>query len=72
MHLIPDSSVFQKKLDTLPLATYEVGETLLAAGSATGRLLILKSDKVSISKENIDGASLVYAGYPYDPYAQIY
>jgi hypothetical protein len=69
MHVMPDSSAFQTKCGALPLATYEVGETVLAAGLTSGRLLILKSDKVSISKENIDGASLVYAGYPYDPYA---
>jgi hypothetical protein len=42
MHLIPDIAVFQKKLATLPLATYQADETVLSAASTTGRLLILK------------------------------
>jgi hypothetical protein len=48
MHLMPDSAVFQKRIGALPLATYKAGETVLAAGSRTGRLLILKTGKVSI------------------------
>ena len=42
MHLIPDIAVFQKKLATLPLATYQAGETVFSAASTTGQLLILK------------------------------
>jgi CRP/FNR family transcriptional regulator, cyclic AMP receptor protein len=42
MNLIPDIAVFQKRLGALPLATYTAGETVLVAGSRTGRLLILK------------------------------
>jgi hypothetical protein len=42
MTLIPDTSVFQKSLAALPLATYQPGETPLTAGSKTGLLLILK------------------------------
>jgi hypothetical protein len=38
MNLMPDSTVFQKRLAALPLATYKIGETVLAAGSKTGRL----------------------------------
>jgi hypothetical protein len=40
--LIPDIAVFQRKLATLPLVTYQAGETVLSAASTTGRLLILK------------------------------
>ena len=40
--LIPDMAVFQRKLATLPLVTYRAGESVLTAGSTTGRLLILK------------------------------
>jgi ribosomal protein S26 len=40
MALIPDIAVFQRKLATLPLATYQAGETVLSAASTTGRLLI--------------------------------
>ncbi len=37
MPLIPDMGVFQRKLATLPLATYQAGETVLSAASTTGR-----------------------------------
>jgi CRP/FNR family transcriptional regulator, cyclic AMP receptor protein len=53
MHVIPDRAVFQKRLGALPLATYKIGETVLAAGSKTGRLLILKKGAVAIVKEAI-------------------
>src|SRR6266511_527915 len=33
MPLIPDMAVFQRKLATLPLATYQAGETVLSAAS---------------------------------------
>jgi CRP/FNR family transcriptional regulator, cyclic AMP receptor protein len=62
MHLMPDSLVFGTTLSALPLATYEAGETVLAAGSTTGRLLILKSGKVSILKENIEIAKVAEQG----------
>ena len=62
MNLTPDSTVFQKRLGALPLATYKVGETVLAAGSKTGRLLILKTGKVSIVKENIEIAKVTEPG----------
>jgi CRP-like cAMP-binding protein len=62
MHLMPGSAVFESRLGALPLATYEAGETVLAAGSRTGRLLILKSGKVSIVKENIEIAQVAEAG----------
>jgi hypothetical protein len=39
---IPDSTVFQRTLATLPLETYERDETVIAAGSKTGRLPILR------------------------------
>jgi|SRR5215831_4347036 CRP-like cAMP-binding protein len=62
MHLTPDTAVFQKRLEALPLATFEAGETVLAAGSRTGRLLILKTGKVSIVKEGIEIAKVAEPG----------
>jgi hypothetical protein len=47
MPLIPDAAVFHKRLATLPLATYHAGETVLAAGSRSGRLLILRKGAVA-------------------------
>jgi CRP/FNR family cyclic AMP-dependent transcriptional regulator len=54
MPLIPDMAVFQRKLATLPLATYQPGETVLSAASTTGRLLILKEGVVAVVKEGVE------------------
>ena len=40
-----------QRIATLPLATYQPGETVLAAGTKTGRLLILRKGAVAIEKE---------------------
>ena len=62
MHLIPDIAMFQKRLGALPLATYKAGETVLVAGSKTGRLLILKRGAVTIVKEAIEIAKVAEPG----------
>jgi CRP/FNR family cyclic AMP-dependent transcriptional regulator len=62
MRLIPDMGVFQKKLATLPLATYQAGETALSAASRTGRLLILKEGAVVVVKEGVEIARVVEPG----------
>ena len=53
--LIPDIAVFQRKLATLPLVTYQAGETVLSAASTTGRLLILdrKSTRLNSSHRSL-------------------
>src|SRR5262249_6822370 len=52
MPLNPDTVVLQRRLfDTMPLASYQPGETVLAAGTKTGRLLILKKGAVAIKKK---------------------
>ena len=50
MPLIHNTAVLQR-IATLPLATYQPGETVLAAGTKTGRLLILRNGAVAIEKE---------------------
>jgi CRP/FNR family transcriptional regulator, cyclic AMP receptor protein len=62
MPLIPDISIFQRKLATLPLATYQAGETVLSAASTTGRLLILKEGKVAVEKEGVEIARVTEPG----------
>ena len=62
MHLIPDIAVFQKKLATLPLATYQAGETVLSAASTTGQLLILKEGEVAVIKEGVEIARVTEPG----------
>jgi CRP/FNR family cyclic AMP-dependent transcriptional regulator len=58
MPLIPDSAVFQERLGSLPVVTYEAGENVLAAGSRSGQLLILKSGVVAIVRGNIEIAKV--------------
>jgi CRP-like cAMP-binding protein len=62
MPLLPEPAVFQKRLAALPLATYQGGETVLTAGSTTGRLLILKKGAVEIVKEGVQIAKVTEPG----------
>ncbi len=61
MSLIPDNA-FQDSLSTLPLTSYQVGETVIADGSRTGRLLILKKGNVAIVKEGHEIARVAEPG----------
>ena len=45
---------FQKSLTTLPLRTYQAGETVLADGSRTNELLILRNGNVAVVKKGIE------------------
>src|SRR5204862_7245849 len=51
MALVPDALAFQQRLEGFPVRTCQAGETLLSAGTATGRLLILKSGAVEVVKD---------------------
>ena len=62
MSLLPDPTVFQQRLAALPLAAYQAGETVLAAGSTTGRLLILREGAVEIVKEGVQIAKVTEPG----------
>src|SRR6266480_1756590 len=62
MPLIPDMAVFQRKFATLPLATYQAGDTVLSAASTTGRLLILKEGAVAVVKEGVEIARVTEPG----------
>jgi CRP-like cAMP-binding protein len=61
MSLIPDKT-FQDSLATLPLTTYQAGEIVIADGSRTGRLLILKQGNVAIVKEGHEIAQVAEPG----------
>jgi len=60
--MIVNTDSFQRALAALPLATYQAGETVLAAGSKTGRLLILREGAVAIVKETIEIAKVTEPG----------
>lgn len=60
--LIPDVTLLQRKLTTLPIANFGAGETVIAEGSKTARLLILKRGAVSIVKTGIEIAKVSEPG----------
>jgi CRP-like cAMP-binding protein len=52
--LTRDEVDFQNGLTALPLVTFQAGETVIASGSKTGRLLLLRKGTVAILKENTE------------------
>jgi CRP-like cAMP-binding protein len=62
MAMLPDKAAFQERLGALPLTTYKAGETILTAGSKTGLLLILKSGKVAVIKDQVKIAKIAESG----------
>src|SRR3974377_366846 len=60
--LIPEKTAFQNSLGSLAVATYNPGETVIADGSKTGRLLILKKGTVAIEKEGTEIAKVTEPG----------
>lgn len=62
MPLIPDKAAFQNSLASLPLVTYQAGESVIVEGSKTGRLPILKKGNVAIVKEDTQIAKVAEPG----------
>ena len=52
----------QSSIAALPLVTYQVGETVIADGSKSARLLILKKGAVTIVKEDTEIATVTEPG----------
>ena len=59
---IDAAASFQKSLAALPLTIYQAGETVLAEGSRTDRLLILRKGSVAVVKEGIEIARVTEPG----------
>ena len=59
---IDAAAAFQKSLATLPLTVYQAGETVLAEGSRTDQLLILRKGNVAIVREGIEIARVSEPG----------
>ena len=55
-------TIFQKSVAALPVVTYQAGETVIAEGSRTGRLLILTKGVVAIVKEDMEIAQVAEPG----------
>ena len=57
-----DSIALQKSFSALPSVTYAVGETVLAAGSRTGKVLVLEKGAVSVIMDGIEIARVTEPG----------
>jgi CRP/FNR family transcriptional regulator, cyclic AMP receptor protein len=62
MSLDSETTIFQKRLTEFPLVTYQAGETVIATGSRTGRLLMLRKGGVAIVKGAVEIARVTEAG----------
>jgi CRP/FNR family transcriptional regulator, cyclic AMP receptor protein len=58
MPLIPNIALFQRKLGGFPIATYQTGETVIAAAATTGRLLILRTGAVAVLRDGLEIATV--------------
>jgi CRP-like cAMP-binding protein len=61
-HFLLDKAAFQNTIASLPLVTYEAGETVIAGGSLTGKLLILRTGAVVITKDGSELANVAESG----------
>jgi CRP/FNR family cyclic AMP-dependent transcriptional regulator len=62
MALIPDLAAFDKSLPSLAAATFEAGQTVLAAGSTTGQLFILRRGVVEVVRDGVQIATVSEPG----------
>jgi CRP/FNR family transcriptional regulator, cyclic AMP receptor protein len=62
MLLTPNISVFRRKLAGFPITVCQAGETVVSAGSTTGRLLILKNGGVAVLKDGVEIATVTEPG----------
>ena len=59
---IEAAAAFEKSLAALPLTAYQAGETILAQGSRTDQLLILRTGNVAVVKDGIEIARVSEPG----------
>jgi CRP-like cAMP-binding protein len=59
---IPDAAAFAERLAGLSVVKCQTGETVLTAGSTTGRLLVLRSGAVEVVKDGIQIAKVSAPG----------
>ena len=62
MPLIANAAAFPNSLTALPVLTFQPGEVVLAAGSTTGRLFVLRRGAVEIMRDGIQIARVSEPG----------
>lgn len=58
----PGETAWQESLASLPVATFDAGVTVVEQGATSGRLLILKSGAVSVTKDGVEIAKVSEPG----------
>ena len=59
---VVSNTAWQQRVAALPVESFEAGEAVFAEGTKTGRLLVLKSGAVGISKSGTEIARVAEAG----------
>ncbi len=59
---VVDAALWQQRVAALPVERFDVGDVVFAEGTKTGRLLVLKSGAVGISKDGTAIARVAEAG----------
>ena len=59
---IPDAAAFVERFAGLSVVKYQAGETVLTAGSTTGKLPVLRSGAVEIVKDGVQIAKVSAPG----------
>jgi CRP-like cAMP-binding protein len=62
MSFIPDLDAFKTSIASLPVSTFEPGQTVLEAGSTTGQLYILRHGLVEVVKDGLQIAQVSEPG----------
>ena len=62
MAFISDLAAFKQSLAALPVSTFEPGQTVLAAGSTTGQLFILRHGVVEVVRDGLQIAKVSEPG----------
>ncbi|QIG50052.1 cyclic nucleotide-binding domain-containing protein [Nordella sp. HKS 07] len=62
MAFIPDLAAFKKSLGSLPVSIFEPGDSVLAAGSTTGQLFILRQGAVEVVRDGQQIATITEPG----------
>ena len=62
MSKLLDFELVQERLTALPIETYEAGDVVLAAGTTTGKVLVLKEGAVEVVKDGVQLGEVTEAG----------
>jgi CRP/FNR family cyclic AMP-dependent transcriptional regulator len=62
MSSLLDVAVVRQRLTALPIETYEAGDVVLAEGTTTGKVLLLKEGAVEVVKDGVQLGEVTEAG----------